>query len=218
MQKRIIIIKLNSMGDVLRTTPILRAIREDSSVCHISWLTYEDSVSLLNGNRFIDRIYGFNLKNILRLQVEEFDLLINLDKDTEGLALAMLIKAKEKMGYGMDNEGKMIPLNAEAEYSIRLGLDNNLKFRINKKTYQEMIFEIVRLPYDLKYEYILDLPKEAMLFARNFLSLNKINKEDVLIGINTGAFNDELVGAWLFYLPAELGGTIIVILVFEDAL
>ena len=187
MEKRILIIKLGSMGDVLRTTPILRAIRKRFLFCHITWLTYADSADLLDGNKFIDRIYGFTLQNILKLQIEEFDFLINLDKEEEALALAMLIKAKEKMGYGMSKDGKIIPLNPESEYSIKLGFDDNLKFRINKKTYQQMIFDIVRLPYDLRYEYVLALPKEAVAAVGNFLSLHNINGEDTVIGINTGA-------------------------------
>lgn len=187
MKKRILIIKLGSKGDVLRTTPMLRGLKERFPLSHITWLTYEDSVCLLEENRFIDRVFCFEPKDILRMQAEEFDLLINLDKDDEALALTSLINSKEKKGFGMDQQGNIIALNLASEYSVRLGLDDELKFRKNKKTYLELIFEVAELPYDLKYEYVLDLPQKSILFTNGFFKENEVSPEDILVGINTGA-------------------------------
>lgn len=187
MKERILIIKLGSMGDVLRTTPLLAGFKKIFAKSHITWLTYEDSINLLEGNRLIDRILCFGLNDILRLQAEEFGILINLDKDDKALALTSLIRSKKKKGFGMDQEGNIIPLNTEAEYSVRLGLDDDLKFRENKKTYPEIIFEAAGIPYCREFEYILDLPKDSCLFAEKFFKEKLINSLEVLIGINTGA-------------------------------
>lgn len=185
--ERILIIKLGSMGDVLRTTPLLRGLKEKYPFSQISWLTYCESVPILEGNTLINRLYSFDLRDTLVLQAEEFDLLINLDKDPEALAIASLMNSKKKMGYAMGVNGNIIALNPATEYSIRLGFDDDLKFHQNRKTYPEMIFEIAELPFDLKKEYVFDLPQKNILFSHKYLQENKVEEEDVLIGINTGA-------------------------------
>lgn len=40
VDKRILIIKLGAMGDVIRTTPLIRKLREVWPKAEISWLTY----------------------------------------------------------------------------------------------------------------------------------------------------------------------------------
>ena len=187
MCQRILIIKLGSIGDVLRTTPILYGLKDRFPESKITWLTYEESLEVLEGNKFIDRLFSLKLENVLGLLSEEFKLLINLDKDYPALALANLIKAEQKKGFGMDKDGNIIALNPASEYSVRLGLDDDLKFYKNKKTYQELIFECVELPYSLDYEYILELPKDSLEFAERFFIQEGVKSEDILIGISTGA-------------------------------
>lgn len=187
MSERILIIKLGSMGDVLRTTPLLRGLKNKFPLSEVSWLTYDDSALLLEGNRFIDRIHIFDLKDTLSLQAEEFDLIINLDKEPEALALTRLINAKSKFGFTMDSQGNIIAANRASEYSLRLGLDDELKFHRNTKTYPELIFEAAQLDYDRKYEYVFNLPERSLIFADEFFAKRQMNHSDVLIGINTGA-------------------------------
>ncbi|MCM8791914.1 MAG: glycosyltransferase family 9 protein [Candidatus Omnitrophica bacterium] len=187
MEKRILIIKLGSKGDVLRTTPLLHGLKEKYPISQISWLTYEDSLEVLDGNIYIDRLFSLKLESILGLLVEEFDFLINLDKDYPALALANLIKAKEKKGFGLGRDGEIIPLNPGSQYSVKLGLDDELKFYKNKKTYQELIFECAEIKFSLNYEYILELPARAIKFAEEFFKNKKIKEDDIVIGISTGA-------------------------------
>ena len=54
--KKILIIKLGALGDVLRTTPILHALREKYPNCLIYWLTLEESEELLKNNINIPQI------------------------------------------------------------------------------------------------------------------------------------------------------------------
>nr|MBM3254158.1 glycosyltransferase family 9 protein [Candidatus Omnitrophota bacterium] len=185
MGKRILIIKLGSIGDVLRTTPLLYGIKNKYPESHITWLTNSESVLMLEGNNLIDRLLVYNLDSALRLQVEEFGIVINLDKEKNAASLAELIKAKEKFGYGLNKEGNLYPLNREAEYGFSLGLLDELKFRVNKKSYQEIIFETIGLAFGNE-EYILNLDKSQKNFRDNFLNKRSLNKNDFKIGLNTG--------------------------------
>jgi len=186
MGKRILIIKLASVGDVLRTTAILPALKTKYPKSFITWLLRDPAQELLEGNSYIDRIFTFGLESVLLLQVEKFDMVICLDKAFEAVSLATLIGGDEKYGFGLSKEGKVYPFNKEAEYSFILGLDNDLKFYKNKKTYQELIFDIANLIYKNEH-YELRLAPKELGFAETFFKNNNLGKDDIIIGINTGA-------------------------------
>lgn len=185
VKKRILIIKLGAIGDVLRTTPLLRKFKKDNPHCQISWVVDKSGREILENNHFIDRILELDFVTLIRCQVEEYDLAICLDKEPSATALCMLAKAKKKLGYGMNKYGSVFSLNKEADYSFNLGLDNKLKFRKNKKTYPELIFEASGLKYNNE-EYVFNLTQEEIKFGEDFLKRLKIKKQDMLIGLNTG--------------------------------
>jgi heptosyltransferase-2 len=186
MDKKILIIKLASAGDILRTTAILSALKNRHPDSRITWVVGQKAHELLEGNINIDRIIDYSKETVSMFNKEEFDIVISLDKADEATSLAMLVKGSEKYGFGLDENDKLCPLNKEAEYSYLLGIDDDLKFFKNKKTYQELIFETAGLRYENNpYELILD--KSHIDFADNFFKKNNLNKEDVIIGINTGA-------------------------------
>lgn len=186
--KKILIVKLGAIGDVLRTTPILQALKKKFPESHITWLVDENGFEVLIGNDFIDRILVMNLENSLRLMIEEFELLICLDKVPKAVAIASIVKARKKFGYGLSAEGSIFPFNNEAGYSFELGISDELKFRINQKSYQQMIFEAIGLDYK-KDEYIFNLTPGEVKFGKDFLKKYKICKDDLIIGLNTGCGN-----------------------------
>ena len=186
IKKKILIIKLASAGDVLRTTVLLPILRKKYPRSHISWLVRDPAQELLDSSPYLDRILVFSLESVLSLLAEKFDLVISLDKAIEAVSLATLVKANKKYGFGLDENGKVYPFNKDAEYSFILGLDDDLKFYKNKKTYQEMIFEITKLRY-VNQRYELRLAKREFDFADRFFRNNGLHKEDIIIGINTGA-------------------------------
>lgn len=184
--RKILIIKLAAMGDVLRTTSILNGLERKYPQNHISWLVNKESYFLLEGNSKIDRLLTYDLDSILRLCVEHFDLVLSLDKAFAGASLATLVKAEEKKGFGIHKDGYLYPLNPESEYAFRLGIDDKLKFKQNKKTYQELIYEMSGLDYK-NDEYILTLSAESRKYGENFAKKNKLGKGDLVIGLNTGS-------------------------------
>lgn len=165
--KKILIIKLASAGDVLRTTTLLSALKNRYPDSHITWLVEKLGAELLEGNANIDRILVYGAEAALSLQKERFDIVISLDKAVEAISIATAIRAGQKYGFSLNEKGKLCSLNKEAEYSYLLGLDDSLKFFKNKKTYQEIIFESTGLIYeDNPYELVLD--KKHIDFTSNF--------------------------------------------------
>ena len=183
---RILIIKCRAQGDVLRTTPLLPALKRKYPLSHVTWLVDRESQDLLLTNPYINRLLGYDLESALTLQVARFDLLISLDKEPGLTALAARVEAAEKRGFGMSESGNLTTFNPEAEYAYRLGVDDDLKFFKNQKTYQEIIHEIAGLPY-ARDEYVFVLPDEASEKARLFFKRRRIPGRRPAIGLNPGA-------------------------------
>lgn len=188
MKNKILIIKLESLGDVLRTTPLLHGIHDTYARPHVSWLTAKEALPLLENNRLIDRLLVFDLNSTIQLQAELFSQVISLDKSKHACALASLIKARTKKGFGLNPWGNIYPLSQSSDYALRLGIDDELKFRNNKRTYQDVIFEIAELKFR-RQPYVLELSHEQLQLSRKIKERMGAFKRNKIIGINTGCGN-----------------------------
>lgn len=186
MGSRILIIKLGAMGDVLRTTPLLEGLKKKYPVSHITWLVDPVAEDLLKNNELIDRLLLFSPDSYYQLLVEEFDLLICLEKEIRAATIAEKTKSNKKSGFGLTKYGNIYPFNKEAEYAFQLGISDQLKFFENKKTYQEIIFETTGLTYN-REKYQLNCARQSVDFANEIFLSNGLNTKDLIVGINAGA-------------------------------
>lgn len=95
--------RVPSLGDVLRTTPILSALKERFEDSHITWLVSPQAEPLLNGNKLIDRILIWDEFVPFQLMREKFDILINLEKIPGLCAISDMIDAWAKYGFRFDS-------------------------------------------------------------------------------------------------------------------
>lgn len=204
--RKILIIKLGALGDVMRTTPILFAFRRKYPRAHITWVTKRNAKDMLETTPRVNRlVYVDDPDNggVLRLMAEEFDEVHCYDKEDPAIALATLAKAKKKYGFHLNAQGHMAPLNAASEYCFDLGLSDELKFHKNTKTYQEVTYECSELeipepmdPYDFT---ITDRDREAAKFIMKRLrwDTKKTVSRPPIIGLNTGAGRVFRTKQWL---------------------
>ena len=139
----------------------------------------------MENNPYLDGVYEWGPESWLVLQALEFDLVLNVDKSQRAAALAMSLKAREKLGFGLNANGAIVPLNPEAEYAWRMGIDDRLKFRENRKTAQQILAEMFRLPYR-RDKYVVRLSEEELAFCERYKKEVGITEEDFVIGFNTG--------------------------------
>ncbi len=182
---KILIVNLDAMGDVLMTTARLPEIKRKYPVSTIYWITLKNAVGLLHNNPFIDKVLQFDFESILVLNEMEFDLIMNVDKSTRSGALTMQLKAKEKLGFGINTNGQIIPLNKGAEYNYRLGMDDNLKFKINQRTGEDYLAETFNLDYK-RDDYVFHFTRDELIFIDDYKKQIEINNNDEVIGFNTG--------------------------------
>lgn len=183
--KKILIIKLFAIGDVLRTTFILELLKKEFKDSYIVWLTSRDAAQLLINNEFIDEILVYNPDTFCRLSVERFDIVFNPSNDKESSILASISKADKKLGFIYHKDGYIKPLCKMARYYLEMGTNDRIK-KANKLTYQEIISGMFNTNFSLSFKPIFRLTDEDKAFSQRFKRNNNFSGR-LLIGLNTGA-------------------------------
>jgi 3-deoxy-D-manno-octulosonic-acid transferase/heptosyltransferase-1 len=62
----ILIIRLSSIGDVVRTLPALTSLRQNYPGAHITWVVEDKSSGILEGHPYIDDVLVFERKGVVR--------------------------------------------------------------------------------------------------------------------------------------------------------
>ncbi|MDD2385209.1 MAG: glycosyltransferase family 9 protein [Bacteroidales bacterium] len=196
ISKRILIIKLGAMGDVIRTTPLVIKYKQLYPDCHISWLTLSPDVL---PKEDIDCIYKWNETSLYILRNKKFDITINLDKEEEACMLLAEVDSTEKFGF-IWNNNHIDAATKAAEHKLITGYFDHHS-QANTQHYLDEIFQICHLkfndePYLLNYNQKLsELWKEKML---------KQSSGKLIIGLNTGCGNRWLTRLWSDEMWIEL--------------
>jgi lipopolysaccharide heptosyltransferase II len=107
---RILLVRLRQIGDVVFTTPAIRALRERFHDAHISYVVEPAAAPVVVGNPHLDNVIvapraagvrGFvqDLKLGARLRAERYDLAIDFHGGPRASLLTWLSRASERIGY-----------------------------------------------------------------------------------------------------------------------
>lgn len=177
LDKRILIIKLGAMGDVIRTTPLVVKYRKLYPNCHITWVT--DTPQILPPDQ-VDEIYKFEFRSIYKIRNRKYDIAINLDKDVEACMLLNEVKATDKYGF-IWNDNHINVATSNATHKLITGIFDNIS-KQNTKSYPEEIFEICHLKFK-KEPYLININTELV---QKWDTIRQKAGNNVIIGLNTG--------------------------------
>lgn len=185
IDQRILIVKLDAMGDVLRTTAILPAIAQAHPSASITWITRKESVPLLEHNPFLTETLALDAEALAHLGARLFDYVINLDAAKTSAALATTARASRKDGFVLNEAGIVQPTNEPARQWLEAGLFDDVK-RQGTATYQDRMMAILGLT-GRSHRYVFELTETELADGRRHLSTLGVNRALPVIGLNTGA-------------------------------
>ena len=180
---RILLVHLEALGAVLRSTSLVAAIRRRYPDCVITWVTKAPAQALLDG--VVDRVLTIAPEDLLRLAALEFDVGLIVDKSLAALGVLRHARVAQTFGFAADpRSGGIIPATAAATELWELGLDDARKFFVNKKSEQQLTHEALELgPYRRDgYEVRLNPHERVVANARRV----EWGAGRPVIGINTG--------------------------------
>lgn len=112
-----------SLGDVLRSTPLLHALREQYRSSCITWVVSPQARPLLENNPLIDRLMTWKEFESGPFKGETFDILINLEKDQSICSVIDRICASRKFGFCLDHSGdSALPMECETHIQNPTGV------------------------------------------------------------------------------------------------
>jgi len=187
---KILVINLGGIGDVLLSTPVLKALKSTYVKAKVDILTVPRVYELTKEMPFINKAYTFylnlggifrNLITLFSLRKEKYDLAINMrtlvSKKSAKKIKAMLDIIGSKVKAGRDTEGRGdffdIKIN-ESDTSQRYEMEYDIEFA-------ELLGVKV---IDRKVDF--NISQESTERLSKILNKLEIKKEDVLIGIHSG--------------------------------
>ncbi len=185
IRRRILVVKLAAVGDVLRTTALLPAIHAAFPGAKLTWLTAPSARALFAGNPLVDEVLTHgDARTAARLAVETFDVVLCPDADPDAAVLAAAARGRQRRGFSMDERGVVVPLGAGADVWYRMGLSDAQK-RANTTTYQTLVARVLDLDPTAVAEPILEPSAEDRSHAQAFAA--GLAFRGPWIGLNSGA-------------------------------
>ncbi len=181
---RVCLIALDALGAVIQATSLLPAIHREWGPVTITWVTLPAHRPVFAGNDLVWEVLPYDAETISILQRMRFDIVVNVDKTRRSAALAESIPAGRRLGFGLSPRGQIVPMNAEAEYLYRLGLDDELKFRRNDRPGTRILAEALGLGWQRDPYVLRLLPEEAAFVVRWRQEVGAAERP--LVGYNTG--------------------------------
>jgi heptosyltransferase-1 len=123
--KRILIVKLSAIGDVLMATPAARALREAFPDSHIAWIVERKSADVVLGNPYLDEVIVWErtkgrdlfsgasrfIKSISglskQLKQRKFDVCVDLQGLLRSAGVCLVSGAKRRIGFSDGAEGSV---------------------------------------------------------------------------------------------------------------
>ncbi len=124
--KRILLIKLSALGDIIQSLPVLYSLKKTWPKCKVDWITGEVGADLLSGHPLLERVIVYKRKRLghlakspvfwpallgeLRLLFKEinsrgqYDYAIDLQGLFKSGFITCLSRAKEKVGFDRGRE------------------------------------------------------------------------------------------------------------------
>lgn len=197
--KNILVIKIGAIGDVLLTTPALRALRKHYPKSKITYLIGPKAAPVIENNPCIDKMIIFREKhyfpkitNLVRyalnpvirneLKPQNFDLAVDFDSNYRSCYISVFAKAKKTIGFKL--KGRRMYLNRF--YDIRIK-------HPALPVYQSIRYLSLLKPLGIE-ENNLSLDFFPLCGSDNkideFFRENKLDGKFPIIGINPGTLAD----------------------------
>ena len=190
----ILILKLYQLGNIVKTTPLLHALRKRYPNCRISWMASPTGGQLLANNPLIDQLLTDDAHDLLYCQQINWNLILSLEANRLGAAMASSLHADRKLGFGLNEHGKLWPLGSESEQLYSFNLSNELRFHRNQKVVHELYFDLLGVPYEGE-EYLICPSERDFAYADHLMrSLDLVppsapcpsEGRPLVVGLNTG--------------------------------
>jgi len=189
---KIAILKFGALGDVLRTTCLLKPLKRRYPDATIYWYTLKNASALLEGNPLIHQVIVEDDSNEIN-----FDLVLSLDEDEAACRMGTRLKGRQRFGAFLEPSGRlgytpdsaswfaMGLLNRDADGSLRTA---NAQKLANQQTYPSILFRMLNLEADPDdARPLLYLNDDESRKGADLLTAKGLRPGEFALGLNTAS-------------------------------
>lgn len=219
--KKFLIINPFGIGDVLFTTPVIKAIKESNPEIFIGYWSNERVEPILKNNPGIDKIFVLSrgdikkiyrksrfegisklLKLLYNIKKERFDISLDFSLDHRYSLISKLLGIKKRIGYNFKKRGKFLTDKIDI---------NGYEDKHVVEYYLDLLKFLNISPQDKRM--VLSIPEQNTQMANDLFKNLGIDNKDLAVGIAPGAGaswgKDALFKHWPAIKFAELADRII---------
>ena len=191
---RILLIRLRLIGDVVFTTPILRALRRQMPGARLSYLVEPHAAPVVTGNPHLDEVIvacrpdargrlAADLHLARRLRASRYDLVLDLHGGPRSAMLAWATGAPRRIGYAVAGRGWM--------YTERVARARTLRPRHSVVNQWDLLTPLGFEPPDPERDAteMVALPAAASTVATKLASAGVDPRRDPVIALHVSAGN-----------------------------
>jgi len=188
--KKILVIRLDDIGDVLLATPFIRELKNNFPSAKIDMLVKNSTKEVLASNSRINKVYFYHplwmrtnspegildtIKVIKNLRKADYDAIFELRGNPFNIILASLLKSRYKIGYANQGFGFLLtnPIITKEKEKEKHEIEKNLD-----------ILRALNLSVKSKNPEIF-ISKEEKIFANDFFKKHK-DKNQIAVAIHAG--------------------------------
>lgn len=182
---KILITRLRFIGDIILTTPVIRAVRQKFPNSYIAYLADKNAITLLENNPYLNELIPFDFKWKLSEQIaffkklkgKKFDIVIDLFGNPRSAILSFLSGAKIRIGgeFGWRKflYTHPIPRTNERKNAIKFHLDYLKPLGINNV---------------VNFKTEIFLLEEEINWGKNYLKSKGLDPDKkIIVGLHPGA-------------------------------
>jgi heptosyltransferase-2 len=186
-ERRILLIRTDRIGDVLLSTPAIKAAREAYPNAHIAMMVRPYAADIVDGNPYLDEVILYDkdgehksifgtLRFVVGLRKKRFDLAVILHPTNRSNMIPFLAGIPERVGY--DKKGGIF-LTKKLEDVKHIGQKHEIDYNLDvlRAAGIEAKDRALYMPVRAGDERIID----------RFFLLNDLDKKDTVIAIHPGA-------------------------------
>jgi heptosyltransferase-2 len=184
---KVLVIRFSSLGDVILTTPVLDALKENYRDSEIYFLTKQKYQGLFEADPRINSVIYFQPEDkdkgvaglfrlIKRLNQEKFDLIVDLHSNLRSFFIRTLVKAQKKARYN-----KRLITRLQMVYFKKWNVNSITTVESYLKSLEKIGIKIENRGPGLFVDH------QEKIWAKQFLSQVGFKERELLVGIAPGA-------------------------------
>ena len=180
--RRILIVLLGSIGDIVRALPLLGRLRRTYPGAHIAWAVEPKSKSILEGHRWLDELIVYErddapwsvLRFLRQVRRARFDLVVDLQRHFKSGMITWVSGARERVGFARENAKELNRLFSNRHIAPQPSM------RLKLLQYQAFADALKLAPGPI--EFGLEPAPEELTFARELLASAPAPRLGIILG------------------------------------